>query len=179
MKIAASIVSWVGGIITIIMTWNQCAPLIAGGYAWIPILLTVVMIGILIGREIAVPKGHKIALGVLTLLFVSLIGGILTLCIPDDSLNGAVAGSRSPSKPLLSDDERNRQIAIADSMLRNRIITQAEHSKRIAAINAQCRLKGDDTVEKIREYRKRRDEGEITQEEFEMMRDELLSKKNK
>lgn len=46
------------------------------------IVLAVIRIIVLIWREIALSKHKKMACGICTLLFVSIIGGVLTLAIP-------------------------------------------------------------------------------------------------
>ena len=50
------------------------------------VIFVIVMLIILIWRQTAVENGHKVGCGVCTLLFVSVIGGILTLCIPENQL---------------------------------------------------------------------------------------------
>ncbi len=89
MKTAASIFSWLGGLITAIIIWANFAPLFNyGPYYWIPLIYTIIELLILIWRESAVSKGNKVGCGVFTLIFASVIGGILTLCIPDSQLYG-------------------------------------------------------------------------------------------
>ena len=89
MKGAASFFSWFGGLITAILLWVNFAPLFSyGAYYWIPLIYTIVEILILIWREVAVSHGNKVGCGVFTLIFASLIGGILTLCISDNQLYG-------------------------------------------------------------------------------------------
>ena len=111
MVTAASIFSWLGGIITtfigfvnvargfdVPVTYYHC-----NGYgcsystgtqhqaspAWLWVLwiiFVIVRFIILLWRQSSVANGRKVACGVCTLLFASLIGGILTLCIPEDEL---------------------------------------------------------------------------------------------
>lgn len=111
MRTAASIFSWLGGIITTIIAFvnvgqgvktavtylyfngydysyqmvivRQPSP----GWLWfLVILFTIVRLIILIWRQNAVANGKKVGCGVCTLLLASVIGGILTLCIPEDQL---------------------------------------------------------------------------------------------
>ena len=51
-------------------------------------LLTINVVGlaILIWRQLSIYSGKKTAVGILTLLYVSVVGGILTLLIPDYDL---------------------------------------------------------------------------------------------
>ena len=49
-------------------------------------VFSAVAIGVLIWREIAVRRGEKTICGILTIIFASIPGGILTLCIPLDDL---------------------------------------------------------------------------------------------
>jgi len=91
MKVVACVFSWLGGIISIIIAFVYTGILTNGaGYDW---LLWVIAasyaignISILIYRESQIRNGGKVASGVLTLIFCSLVGGILTLCIPEDQL---------------------------------------------------------------------------------------------
>ena len=87
MKTVASVFSWLGGITTAIIIWLSFAPLFSyGSYFWIPLIYMVLDLVILIWRQSATSNGKKVGCGVCTLLFCSLIGGILTLCIPEDQL---------------------------------------------------------------------------------------------
>ena len=113
MKTAASIFSWLGGIATIIfefimvgrgfdvVTTGYTYNYHYGGYQpyqsvqhvdspiWLWVLIVIIAILqfiILIWRQSSVSNGKKVGAGVCTLLFCSLIGGILTLCIPEDDL---------------------------------------------------------------------------------------------
>ena len=97
MKIAASIVSWVGGVGTIIfglifILMGFVDPytserLAYPSWVWAFWLIDVVaVIAILLWRQYATSHGSKIACGICTMIFASLIGGILTLCIPEYDL---------------------------------------------------------------------------------------------
>lgn len=108
MKVAASIFSWHGGILTAILGFIF---LIKGRYGaifyscnygcvfyiekygypdWAWALWTtycLIMLIILVWRQGTTSYGKKVACGIFTLLFCSLIGGILTLCIPRNQLH--------------------------------------------------------------------------------------------
>ena len=108
MRTAASIFSWLGGIATTIfgfvyLSKGQTVTYTTYNYyygysqstqtvpydTWVWVLWVVfifVRLIILIWRQCAVASGKKVGCGVCTLLFASLIGGILTLCIPEDQL---------------------------------------------------------------------------------------------
>lgn len=109
MKIAASIVSWIGGVITTIVgvftiqagydvtvyhnsMYGRYSTIEHRDYPdWIWIIwgvMIAIRIGVLIYRERQVYLGFKTKCGILTILFASLLGGILTLCIPEHILYG-------------------------------------------------------------------------------------------
>lgn len=94
MKIAASIFSWLGGATTTIIAF-----VIVGTGVYVPpnftakiaiwvalVILAIFRLIILIWRQTSTSFGEKVKCGIFTLLFVSVIGGILTLCIPEDQL---------------------------------------------------------------------------------------------
>ena len=94
MKTWASIFSWLGGIGNIIVNCLTASGVIRlydsylrPEWRWIATIVSAILIiVILIWRHFSIRNGKKIAVGVCTLLFCSLIGGILTLCIPEDDL---------------------------------------------------------------------------------------------
>lgn len=108
MKKVASIVSWLGWAfesISFILMFamgypveEEC-PIPGGGttvvttkhpfewYLWLTAIgLLLIQAGILVYREFAVKKGHKILPGILTLCLATIPGGIVTLCIPKKTL---------------------------------------------------------------------------------------------
>ena len=96
MKVASSILSWIGGLLTIAAMW-VCYILFAvlakfydlTAYAMILLIPFIVdttfILAILIVRQCVMGKKAQIPFGILTLIFASLLGGIFTLCIPLDS----------------------------------------------------------------------------------------------
>lgn len=110
MKKAASIWSWIGGVLSTILEIVYFAngrlvttTRTTGGWypitytttervpfeAWVWVLWAIwfgIRIVVLIWREISVNNGNKVACGVLTIITSALLGGILTLCIPEDQL---------------------------------------------------------------------------------------------
>ena len=90
MKIAAAVLSWIGGALTIALLWINFAMLIGVEALWllIPLFMTIVTLVVLIYRQWAVSHGTKVLAGVLTIIFCGLLGGIFTLCIPESDLGG-------------------------------------------------------------------------------------------
>ena len=109
MKKAAKIVSWIGGAQTVVLLWiifviaalknansgshSDIRSLITIMLFLIPLILTGIIIAILIWRDRSVNSGYKKVCGIVTMIFVSLLGGILTLAIPKNVL-GKPDGSR-------------------------------------------------------------------------------------
>ena len=102
MKKAASIVTLINAILIIVTTeiLSFILPFLiryeiskAFQIAWMIVwhLYILFMIFILLWRRHSVENGNNIACGIVTLLFVSTIGGILTLCIPKSQLYGISA----------------------------------------------------------------------------------------
>ena len=92
MKVAAAVLSWIGGILTIIIMWSSFGPLLGYELAFlaIPLVFTFITIAVLIYRQWATNHGSKVLAGVLTIIFCGLLGGIFTLCIPESDLGGYV-----------------------------------------------------------------------------------------
>ena len=87
MKTAASIFSWIGGTLTMVYGWWLFSPYLGMfGLFLIPLLNNLIIFIVLIWREYSVANGKKVACGVCTLIFCALVGGILTLCIPQNQL---------------------------------------------------------------------------------------------
>lgn len=113
MRLAATIFSWLGGIALIVLefvllgrgmnvtktfyyfnyTLGYSIPytttqhIAAPDWDWI--LMGIFAFGqiiILLWRQFALMNGKKMACGICTLIFCSIVGGILTLCIPEDEL---------------------------------------------------------------------------------------------
>ena len=113
MRIAASIMSWLGGIATAVVgfwrlfqgerqivyhyrvvdsnnpVYSRTRIIPFDTWVWVVwFIYLAIMIAILIWREISVYQGNKIACGIFTILFAGILGGILTLCIPFEELGG-------------------------------------------------------------------------------------------
>ena len=171
MKTAASIFSWVGASLQtitelIILTLGQTVIRYSYGYRttsntpypdWLWILWFVAIIlriVILIWRQDAVDKGNKVACGICTILFVNLVGGILTLCIPEYELN--------PKKIY----NRNHH----DSYQCNTYSSESSENTVSKGTNK------DETISLLKTYKGLLDDGVITQEEFDKKKAELLGK---
>ena len=161
MKIAASILSWLGGALTtileiIFLSNGQTVAYIDARtndivlkqepysfwlwFFWIP--LVGLRIFILIYREISVNNGRKVAAGVLTLVFAGVLGGIFTLCTPDYMLFNV----HLPSNKLVEQSNAN--------------------------------LSENEVVDLIYRYKKLVDDEVITQEEFNKKKSELLKRQS-
>ncbi len=130
---ASNIVSWIGGALTtiteiLLMALGIDVPvqhcylyypcrIIMEHYSfpswlWIPVIIgALIRLVILIFRPYQYSEVNKIGYGVITLIFVSLVGGILTFCIPKRELHleyvpssAAVASSDDPD-PSKENDE--------------------------------------------------------------------------
>lgn len=99
MKVAAAVLSWIGGIVSIGAMWGSISPLIVDDTVWLllPLFYTLITIGVLIYRQWATNHGHKVLPGILTIIFCGLLGGIFTLCIPEEDLGGYVYKPRPNS----------------------------------------------------------------------------------
>ncbi len=88
-KIWANIFTYVGAIATMIIEFVVCCLNMTNttaGIIAIPIIHTLLILAILVWRGNCIANGSKVACGVVTLIFVSAVGGVLTLCIPQDQL---------------------------------------------------------------------------------------------
>ena len=190
MKLAASIFSWIGyGIETI----GLMVLLIIGrpvqyyyksvSYVdyetwpiWVWFLFLLIIFGLLaisLWREFAVSEGHNIACGICTLLFVSLIGGILTLCLSQENLRI---------------ENLNEILKHYDKNLRDGEITQEEYDEKIKKLSQptvkinfvkeipikKLKVGEGQKVELLIKYKKLMDDGIITSEDFNKKKEQLL-----
>ena len=168
MKTAASIVSWIGGIITMIINFIYLnSPTVknllsnnTGLIFCIVVIDITIILTILIWRQRAVNDGKKVACGVCTIIFASVIGGILTLCIPKSELyDGYISdsyinsGFNNSSAPKLRQPEINQG--------------QPKESYAISE---------NERIEMIAKYKKLLDDEAITKEEFDAKKAELLKR---
>ncbi len=119
MKKVASIFSWIGGILSIASGWiSFTTNEMFKKMLWmIPILIffTIANFLILIWRENSVKKGKKVACGIVCILTCAVLGGILTLCIPEKELyNPYLYTSKKPTSKYTfkyykkpSEDDKN------------------------------------------------------------------------
>ena len=201
MKRVASVLSWIGGIITAVYLWivfGYIASFTDFAFLIIPALYTILDLVILIWREKAVENGNKVGCGVCTLIFCSLVGGILTLCIPDSQLYGHYRrpsnsssytshyhSTPTPSStPKLSPLDRAAKITEYEQELRAGKITREEYNRKVALLDGkidtqpskpiQKVLSENEKIDLISKYKKLLDEGAITEEEFAQKKKELL-----
>lgn len=132
MRTAASVFSWLGGIVNAVILISTGGRGLAvprqacinNGYSalctivtdyvptpgWLWAIIVVILVGdlaILIWRQYSVSKGNKTASGVLTLIFVSLIGGILTLCLPPEQCGSRAYRAAVSDKNIRTDEASN------------------------------------------------------------------------
>lgn len=182
MRTAASIFSWLGGIATTIfgfvflsrgqtVTQTQCnyygchtysENVPYPGWLWaLWVIFLILRLIILIWRQIAVGNGNKVGCGVCTLIFASVIGGILTLCIPEDQLGEKLSPLNHSSSAYLSSPSSYKQ-------------TPSVSSK--PSPTAKKTMTEDERIELIRQYKQLLDDGVLTQEEFDSRKRDLLGK---
>lgn len=133
-KVAAAF-SWIVGIGRVIYFWFVYFMDLQQINPWlflVPLFYTIVDVGILIWRQADVSEGRKIPSGICTLIFCSLIGGILTICIPEADLYGYQGYMASKifdeedEKKELSEDEKIELIAKYKKLLDEGTITQED-----------------------------------------------------
>ena len=152
MKRVSSIFSWLGGIGTIIYSWIHLIPFAIAYHIaliTIPVVYTILAVAILTWREDSLIHGKKVACGIFTLIFCSLIGGILTLCIPNKELmigktqtfyRAMSVENRIPEEPKPLPSEKLTSIQIAaritqlDQQLEYGYISQEEYDRSIAEL---------------------------------------------
>lgn len=133
-KVAAAF-SWIVGVGRVIYFWFVYFIDLQQINPWlflVPLFYTIVDVGILIWRQADVSEGRKIPSGICTLIFCSLIGGILTICIPEADLYGYQGYMASKifdeedEKKELSEDEKIELIAKYKKLLDEGTITQED-----------------------------------------------------
>lgn len=171
MKTAAAIFSWLGGIGNIVATaivvvyyhyiFNKLGiyvPEIDISDTSYPIVLwffwgifSIIQISILGWRGYSVEKGHNVGCGIITLLFVSFLGGLLTLCIP------------------------RKQFMVANYYNNNNTNTYSSSGNLNQSQVDDKKEKENQSIELIKNYKKLLDDGIISQEEFDKKKKELLN----
>lgn len=79
--------------------------------------------------------GGKIACGVITLLFISLVAGILILCIPKEV--DEIHYIDSFVRPRLTDEERDERINVNKNLMDRGLISEEEYQRRVYEIYGQ------------------------------------------
>ena len=92
----------------------------------------VIRLVICIWRQKAAEEGNKTACGVCTLLFVSLLGGIFTLCIPNEKTytSGSYRAKITTPTKTYTKDEAIIKTAANKILLERGIINREEYDKR-------------------------------------------------
>ena len=154
MKVTASVFSWLGGFIgtlvefICLLQYYNYNIYFYYNFDWIWIVFTIVVLFrllILIWREIAVKAGNKVGCGVCTLLFASIIGGILTLCIPDSELqpsyytysashSNRYSSTYGTNSNSFSSQSQNTKIEIYKSLLNKGTISIEEFVQKLRSI---------------------------------------------
>ena len=173
MKTAASVLSWIGGIITAVSLWVSCGIYASqfhlSGLLAIPAVYMIVDLSILSWRQVAVNRGNKVGPGVLTLIFCSVIGGILTLCIPESQLLGTVSYSSNSASATNQGSSTSSDFFLEYSPYNQQTPTTSPTSQ-----TSQKTLSEVERIELVKEYKKLLDDGAITEEEFAKKKKELL-----
>ena len=204
MKAAATFFSWLGGLVTTIIAIvmvsrgvdvpvTKCNYSYYGGYscyqvtehqpspAWLWVLLVVgiiLRIIILIWRQNATNNGSKVGCGVCTLIFVSVIGGILTLCIPEEDLysDDVEAKKHVSSSTEVTGLDRATKVRDLDRQLAKSEITIDEYNEAIARLDGKSNLELEaKKIEMLKKYKQLLDAEIITPEEYEQKKRDILS----
>ena len=106
----------------------------------------------------ATEKSELVGLGICTLLFCSLLGGIFMLCIPDSELK--------PKAEYQTNVQNNTYIQNSTSEQNS---TSAQNSK-------QEKSEVETVAERLTKLKNLKDTGTISDEEYERMRKDILNK---
>lgn len=201
MKKAASIVSWIEGIASIILiiihfstgrfTFESEPVYVSGeGYVeqmvvervpyprwvWALVIPFIIAVIVILAFRETVDANNKLILGVLTIIFVNLIGGILTLCIPDSELcqNNIITTQSSYGKPRYSSpDSRAAKVNALVKRMEKGEITMEEYRRELDLLNQESKKnlsQGSITpvgrASRIAELDKKLANGDISREEY-------------
>ena len=154
MKIASTIFSWLGGIVNLVyglifLFKGVNVNGVRYSYApWVWFLFFAFIIAnivILIWRQIVVENGDRaIACGVFTIIFVSIIGGILTLFVKEADFASIEANKEEEHKLNLKNikytqKEASELINANKNLLSKGIITKEEYDQRVMDISANIK----------------------------------------
>ena len=144
MKKAALWLSWIGGLATIgtallIYIFYRHLHLF---FQFLPIIMVALVIVVLILREIAVSKERYIrTMGVLTLLFVSIPGGILTIIYGSNSLYRNRPRTSFKEDTYLNDRDYEIALVAEKTLLDRGMITKEQYDESVK--NYKARLRPD------------------------------------
>lgn len=201
MRKVADVFTYLGAVIDVVYLWIALGVLqattgISPLIFLIPFFYMVLVIVILVWRHKALEDGSKVGCGVCTLIFISPVGGILTLCIPQTTYyhyhstpsysNHQISNSSPSFSQKVTPLERALKVKQYDEQLQKGQITKSEYDRRIAILDGkpytppQPKPKveepktEDEIIELIYKYKKLLDEGAITQEEYDAKKKQLL-----
>lgn len=152
------------------------------------IVATVIRIIILFSRPFMLDNGNRAGAGVLTLFFVSFIGGILTFCIPDsdlvepEGLTNTTTTHYVVEKPkYFTEAESEKEKEILRSIFNKGAIDIDEYNQRLNEINAKtikdkkpAKPTPAEKADLIIKYKKMLDDGTITEEEFNKLKSKII-----
>ena len=135
-------------------------------------------------RNKLLDDGRKVACGLWTLFFISIIGGILTMRIPDEDLVGYSAGTshssnyNSPKTTYINlgrpkKDNQLPVLRVEGSTTYYNLGAPKKQEPKDAEVNV-AKISESEKIDLLKEYKKLLDDGVITQEEFDNKKKELL-----
>lgn len=176
MRKAATALTYIGGILTALNLWIDCliVSIIATSvydawFVWFslvfPIAYSVFLIVYLSLRFVT--KNNKVAWGITTILFVSAVGGILTLCTPNSQLECY------PHSRIYKDSlpQKVRVVRVVSSNGAN--VAKPSQSRNVQT-STNSSLTEDEKIERIAKYKKLYDDGVLTEEEYKEKRKKYI-----
>ena len=135
MKTAAITMTILGGIASIVIYWVSFIALISKtpAFASIPGILTLLTFFMLIIYCAEIGRGEKTGAGIIAILFCCVIGGILTLCIPESELVDKEERGEDDDEEALSKQQKYdkfEEIRKYKALLDDEIITQEEFDRK-------------------------------------------------
>lgn len=127
--------------------------MVTGFWTIVPIIVGAIALNKLAS---ATKKDELVGIGVCTLLFCSMIGGIFMLVISDAELQGSEVNANTNSGASVN--------------------SSASASTTTAEPAAPAKQNSDDVAAKLTKLKELRDSGAITEEEFASMKNQLISK---
>ena len=147
----------------------------APAWGWgLLITLCIIRIFILIWREYAAVSGKQISAGIITFLFVTFIGGILTMCIPNEN-------KRTKTSVWTDAEKKDFKISLLEEAYDKGMITKEEYERAINNIkgnnkssNSSLMVSEKEKIDLLERYKKLLDSGAITQSEFDAKKERIM-----